>query len=328
MTRALVTGATGFIGSHLTEFLMGLGWEVVCLGRDPFKPRHIKDLTVRIISLNQIRTELEKAPGFDYIFHLAGATREKNYEGYARANLNLTEDLLKSIVDSGNNQDLKRFLFVSSQAAAGPAKNPKYPVKEEDPASPVSLYGKSKLEAENLVKGFSGSVPITIIRPPTVFGPRDTDLLTVFRMCKYRTQTVPRGLEQHISVIYVKDLVNGIFQAATTEVSIGETYFIANERPVVWRQFCLDISEVCGKRSVILPVPILIMNMIGGLGDLSMRFTGKPPLIRSEKLREMLQPAWVCSSEKAAAQLKWAPEYSLREALIETMAWYRSQGWI
>lgn len=328
MTRALVTGATGFIGRALAESLLREGWEITCPVRDLTRLRNAQGLNGRFIPLGSVYDELEKGPGYDYIFHLAGATREKDRHGYFKANVELTQRLLESVLKGASAKRLKRFLFVSSQAAAGPAINSGAPKKESDNCAPVSLYGDSKLQAEKVVNQYSNEIPVTIIRPPTVFGPRDTDVLTVFKMAKFRIQTIPTGPDRPVSVIYVKDLVNGLLIAATSQTAIGKTYFLSNPEPVIWREFCLDISRSCGKKAVIVRVPILLMKLIAKFGDLQMAVTGNPPLIRTEKLKEMLQPAWVCSSEPAIAELNWGPEYSVEKALEETSRWYRDNGWI
>ncbi len=328
MTKALVTGATGFIGRALADFLLNEGWELTCPVRDFTRLRNAEGLDGRFITLDSVYDELEKGPGYDYIFHLAGATREKDQQGYFKANVELTQRLMESVLKGASAKRLKRFLFVSSQAAAGPAINSGAPKKESDSCSPVSLYGDSKLQAEKVVNQFSNEIPITIIRPPTVFGPRDTDVLTVFKMAKFRIQTIPTGPDRPVSVIYVKDLVNGLLIAATSQKAIGKTYFLANPEPVIWREFCLDISRSCGKKAMIVRVPILFMKLMAKFGDLQMAITGAPPLIRTEKLKEMVQPAWVCSSDRAMEQLNWAPEYTVERALEETSRWYKDNGWI
>jgi nucleoside-diphosphate-sugar epimerase len=328
MTKALVTGATGFIGRNLAERLLDMGWELTCPTRDQYKPDILRSDRINIIGLDEVQDHLETGPGCDYIFHLAGATRGRNYEDYERANVLLTAGLLESASKGISAETMKRFLFVSSQAAAGPASELNKPVREQDTPRPVSLYGKSKLEAEKLCKEASHRIPITIVRPPAVFGPGDKDVFTVFQMAGRGIQTIPRGPDRPVSVVYVKDLVKGIIQAATSEASKGETFFLANPEPVVWREFCLSVSRVYGRKCLVLPVPIFVLNMVARFGDISMALTGKPPLIRSEKLIEMLQPAWICSSEKARVELGWIPGHSIDQALIETLQWYRDQGWL
>ena len=169
--KALVTGATGFIGSHMAELLVEKGWEVVCPVRDMSNLRHLSGIQARAIPLADVGSEVGKNQGFDYVIHLAGATRARDYRGYREANVESTRRLLELFSNPVTNSNLKRFVLIGSQAACGPSPDDGTPVTESDPLCPVSLYGRSKREAEEVALSFTDRVPVTIIRPPTVFGP-------------------------------------------------------------------------------------------------------------------------------------------------------------
>jgi len=312
----------------MAEALVEKGWEVVCPVRDTGNVRHLSGIPARVISLAEVDSEISKNRGFDYVVHLAGATRARDYKSYQEANVEPTRRLLEPFSQQANNSRLKRFVLVGSQAACGPSPDDGTPITESDPPCPVSLYGRSKLEAEETALSFADRVPVTVIRPPTVFGPRDTDVLSVFRCARYRLAPCLAGQDRLVSVIYVEDLVEGILAAALAPKSRGEIYFLANPEPVVWREFVLEVARISGCRAVTLRVPLFVMRLAALAGDLLGKIRKTPPLFRSEKLEEMKQIAWVCSPEKAYRDLQWRPRTTLPAAIEKTLGWYRDHGWI
>lgn len=326
--NALVTGATGFIGSHMAEFLINRGFDVVCPVRDIGRLRHLSGIAATVIGYDQLESEIQAGDGFDYVIHLAGATRAPDYESYRMANVERSRALLELFSSEGCRSRLKRFVLVGSQAAAGPAEDGAGPVQESDPPRPVSLYGRSKLEAERTVLSYGDRLPVTVIRPPTVFGPRDTDVLDVFKLVRYRLAPCLAGPDRLVSIIYVEDLVEAIYAACTSPNACSNVYFAANPEPVVWRLFVLEVARICGYSAITVRIPLLVMKIAAAAGDLVGRLTGSAPLFRSEKLEEMRQIAWVCSSEKAYKDLAWAPKTPIEEAIEKTARWYRENGWI
>ncbi len=326
--RALVTGATGFIGSHLAEKLVEKGWEVVCPVRDMSNLRNLQGIPARVIPQSEIDREACENAWFDYVFHLAGATRARDYAGYREANVESTCRLLQLVSQPAARAVLKRFVLVGSQAACGPSPGDGAAVTESDPLRPISLYGRSKVEAEEVALNFADRVPVTVIRPPTVFGPRDRDVLSVFKCARYRVAPCLAGPDRMISIIYVEDLVEGILTAALASKSQGKIYFLANQAPVVWREFVLLVARISGGRAVTLPVPLFAMRLAALAGDLLGKVRNTAPLVRSEKFEEMKQIAWVCSAEKAYRDLQWRPRTSLPAAIEKTQLWYKQHRWI
>lgn len=326
--KALVTGGTGFIGSHMVEHLITCGMNVVCPVRDKSRLRHLEGTPARIIAYDDLESEIEADGGFDYVIHLAGATRARDYETYRAANVGRTRDLLESFSRNSYNGRLKRFVLVGSQAAAGPSPDNASPVKESDVPRPVSLYGRSKLEAEHLTLSYGDRLPVTVVRPPTVFGPRDADVLDVFRLARYRLAPCLAGPDRLVSIIYVEDLVEGIHAACTSSNACSKIYFLANPQPVIWKRFVLEVARICGYNAVAVPIPLLAMKIVAAAGDLVGKLTGSAPLFRSEKLEEMRQIAWVCSSEKACQDFEWIPRTPIEKAIEKTARWYRTHGWM
>ena len=326
--RALVTGATGFIGSHLAEKLVEKGWEVVCPVRDTSNLRNLHGVPARVIPQRELDFEPGRNGWFDYVFHLAGATRARDYASYREANVESTRRLLELLSQPAAHACLKRFVLVGSQAACGPSSGNGAAVIESDPLRPISLYGRSKVEAEEVALDFADRVPVTVIRPPTVFGPRDVDVLSVFKCARYRLAPCLAGPDRMVSIIYVEDLVDGILTAALASKSRGEIYFLANQYPVVWREFVLQVASISDGWAVTLPMPLFVMRLAALVGDLLGKVRKTTPLVRSEKFEEMKQIAWVCSAEKAYRDLQWRPKTPLPVAIEKTHLWYKEHRWI
>jgi nucleoside-diphosphate-sugar epimerase len=327
--RCLITGGTGFVGSHVVELAIRKGWEVLCPVRDKNAVRFLKDMPVKLCSMDRLESELLESPDIDVVIHLAGATRALTYAEYYKANVEYTRWLIGLLISSGATRTLGRFVLVSSQAAAGPSRCNGEPVTERDTPSPVSSYGRSKLEGETITLSFKRRIPVTIVRPPTVFGPRDTDVFGVFRSARFRITPVVAGPDRLVSVIYVEDLAHGIVETAICDhLPSGEIFFLANEQPVIWREFARQIGNSLGYDPAVVPVPLPAMRLMGRFGDLLGFLTRKPALIRSEKIMEMEKIAWVCSASKARELLSWTTSTPLNMAIDKTRDWYVREGWI
>lgn len=319
--RALVTGSTGFIGSHLTQTLLERGYEVYCIVRNPDKIRFLQGLPVKLIkadlsdknSLRQIEWR------FDYIFNLSGITKAKEPEEFFKSNYLGTKNLIEIVAEK--NQNLKRFLHISSLAAVGPCRNAK-PVDEQTEPAPVSEYGKSKLLGERAVESFKDIVPITIIRPPAVYGPRDSDFLTFFKMIK--SGIVLYFTEGLYSLVYVEDLVEGIIVASVSENAEGETFFLSDSTPHTTDEIVSAISRALEKN----PIKVKIPKGIGEFFTKIFQKFDKKSIINSDKLKELIEPCWVCSSYKAERMLGFKAKTHLKEGMEWTAKWYKEKSWL
>jgi nucleoside-diphosphate-sugar epimerase len=319
--KALVTGATGFIGSFLAEALLKRGYEVTCITRSTSDLRWIEHLDVKYIAcdLADVDACAEQVSGFDYIFHLAGRTKATKEEEFFLANAICTANLARIAVEK--NSGLSRFVYVSSLAAAGPSSDG-MPLKEDREPTPVSFYGKSKLEGEKSVIRLRDEMPITIVRPSAVYGPRDTDFLVMFRMIK-------KGLFPYLgkgqySMLYVEDLVDGIILSAEKKQAEGKTFFLSDEMVYTNGDIADAISAALERKPLRIRLPLSLVPFFALLGEK----VNKKSIINSDKARELRFSNWTCDAGKARSELGFSSRTSLMEGAKWTADWYRIHRWL
>ncbi len=322
----LVTGSNGFLGSHLVEELVRRGHDVFCLVRHTSNLRWLNTRCVRLIygDVTSQYSLREAVAGKDHIYHVAGLVKASSQWAFDRVNVRGTANLLEAC--SKHNPAVGKFVFISSQSAGGPSRMGR-PATEDDPAIPVSRYGKSKLKAETAARLYMERFPVTIIRPPAIFGPRDYGMLPFFKMLTKGLVILVAG-DRYANFAYVKDIVTGTILAGEKEEAAGQTYYLAGQRPHSWREFAEAAAGAIGKRVAVISVPPAAVRAVGGFNTLIGAITGNAMMLDWYKAHEILQPYWVCNTTKARRELGYRPAYSLDQALPETIAWYESQGWI
>jgi nucleoside-diphosphate-sugar epimerase len=323
--KALVTGASGFVGSHVREALIERGLDVLALRR-PGSPA-AKVGRSREVSYDDLDalTTLMASERPDFVFHVAGVTKGRRYVDFAGGNVMPTRNLMRALSRAGVVP--KRFVHVSSLAAWGPS-SPVRPVCEDDPPSPVEFYGRSKLESERVLEEFR-EIPSTIIRPAAVFGPRDVDYLNLFDGAHRGFDLYFGNAEKLKSAVYVADLVEAILRGAVTERAVGRSYFVAHPEIVTWRQFQSWIVEATPRKKVwSLDLPSAVVDVAAIGGELLTRIDGKARLFNRQKAIMGSQEAWTCAVTRAEDELEFVPRTPLRDAIGATAEWYRREGWI
>ena len=323
---AVVTGGSGFIGHNLIRRLLRDGHEVRCLVR-PLGGA-VPDGTRRYVVRFDHAASLLESPAFDgadVVFHLAAATKATAPGAFLAANVGPTRLILGALCAR---RLLPRFVLVSSQAAAGPASSPSRPVDEDDPPRPVEAYGRSKLEAERIVESFADRVPTTIVRPCAVFGPRDRDFLTLFRLARRGLLVYPGVAEHWLSLLFVEDAITGLLAAAANPRAISRTFFLSSEEPVRWRALGDAIAGLVGRRARHVNIATPVVRAVSAAGEWVGRLTRTATIANRSKAALSRHPYWVCSSARARRELGFHESVSLPDAMLQTYLWYRQNGWL
>lgn len=328
--RSLVTGATGFIGSHVAELLKERGHSVRLLVRNEKRlyPELREGYDIVKGTLTDSPDELARlVEGVDYVFHVAGLIKGRTQREFNRVNAYGTRNLLEAVKKSET--ELMRFVLVSSLAAIGPSEDSRHFIDEGSVPHPVTFYGRSKLLGEKLAMQFSGDLPITIIRPPAVYGPRDTGILEFFQFMAKGYALQFGAQEKSFSMIHGRDLARGIVESAMHESTVGEAFFLTDPEPysMSWTMQLLRDTLKPSKDKTLAP-PVWLAKGFARMNDIIQFVTRKPMLPNSDKMRELLPPYWICSGEKAREVFGFEPEISIEEGLKETADWYLKEGWI
>lgn len=326
MKTAFVTGATGFIGSHLVEELQKRGYdEIRCLVRS--ERRWLEGLDVVEIQGDLFDEEIvaDAVRDVDYVYHVGGITRATDWETFKRSNVEATLRLVTAV--ERVNSSVQKVLITSSLAAVGRCRNSV--ATEESPLKPVSRYGRSKAIMEQELGTRSNSVPLVIIRPPAVYGPREADIFTFF-------QAVSNGIcpvvgnphEEALSLVHVQDLVSGMIEAAESPQTAGETYFLGSETFYSWSDVKHATTDALGRWSLTVAVPPRLIGVVGAVAEFVGRISGRYPPLNREKAREIRDACRMCSIDKAKHAFGYKQTVPIETGIAETIAWYKENDWL
>lgn len=324
---AVVTGANGFVGSHLSDYLLSKNFNVRCIVRKSSDLRWLKDKNVEIHNCGLFdKSGLSKAiTGADYVFHVAGVVKSKTPEGYFTGNVETTRNILDASLASKDT--IKKIVIVSSQTATGPSLNGK-PVDETSECRPITTYGRSKLAEEELARSYMDKLPVTICRAPAVFGERDTEIFIFFKTFNSGLMTTIGFNRKLLSLIHVADLANGFFLAAVSKNSTGQTYFISSEKYYSWEEIGDITSRVLGKKPIKIKVPHSVVYSLAAVAQFFAMFSSKPATLNIEKARDITQTEWTCDTGKAVRELEYRQNISIEEGIKRTCDWYKQMKWI
>ncbi len=321
--KALVTGATGFVGSHVVEALRRRGDQVTVLARSARKADALVRLGARTITgdLHDDAALARAVEGQDEVYHVAGLVAARSEAEFLASNREGTANLVAAATRASS----PRLILVSSMAAAGPAARGT-PLTGEEPPRPVTAYGRSKLAAEQVV--IAAALPWTIMRPPTVYGPRDREILKVFRLARFGVAPVFGDGTQELSAIHCGDLAEALVAAARSEAAIGRVYYPCHPEVVTSAEFVRQVGGAMGKRLAVIPVPARLGRGLLALTEGAARLTGQATILTTDKANEFFQSAWTGDPSALSRDTGWRATHDLRSGLADTYRWYRSAGWL
>lgn len=326
--KVLLTGANGFVGSHILDRLLVQQVDVVVLLRASsdrkFIAAQLAKTDVRTGGIDQPKTLDAALEGVTHVIHCAGATKALNAEGFFAVNQTGTRNLVAAVNRRGG--QIQRFVHISSLAAAGPATSDK-PKREADVPAPVSDYGRSKLAAEReVIDGCK--VDWTIIRPPAVYGPRDAEFLRLFKAVK--SHVLPRfgGGRQQLTLVYVEDLAAAIVAALTHSNASREVFFAGSPAVVTAAELAQCIATESGGWTIPLPLPNFILCAACQVAEFKSRVTKRANVLNAQKWAELKAPGWVCDVTRFRSEVGYECRTTLREGIVKTRDWYRAQGWL
>ncbi len=323
----MVTGATGFIGSHLVEALLQRGDQVRCLVRKTSDLSRLRSLPIDMIwgDCNDKASLGKAVKGIDQIFHLAGITKAIQEKTYFQVNALGTQNLLYACLE--HNSGLRKLIYFSSQAAAGPCQDGGKK-KESDRCNPVSAYGHSKRMGEEMALAHAHEIPLLILRPSAVYGPRDRDIYAFFKLLSKRIKFCLSGEDQHVSLCYVQDIVQATLLASESQESSGQIFFLSDGYDYRLEEIGNIFAQAMGIHPVRIRVPGWMISGIASFSEYLSKFSGNPPLLNKGKVEEMIQKNWVCDITKARDLLRFDPQFKLFQGARLTFEWYKKENWL
>ncbi len=331
--KVIISGANGFVGSHICEIALEKGFNVCAIVRKKSDLTYLKNLPIQLIEVSSI-SPIELGRAFrdykdvngepDFFIHNAGLTKAKKADDFKRVNVNLTSYFLEAIKHTF--PSLKKFVFMSSLAAHGPGdEKTMTEISESETDNPNTLYGKSKLEAEELVK--NSGLPYIILRPTGVYGPRDKDYYLMLKTLLSGIDPQIGLKQQSISFIYVTDLAEALLTTLTHSVT-NETFIISDGKSYTNKEYSSLAKNQLRVKAFILPIPQLLVLFIVRLVELFSSFSKKTPTLNYDKYLTMKAKNWKCSNMKIRTVTGWAPKINLDQGLKLSINWYKQNDWI
>lgn len=329
MKNILITGATGFIGGFLVDEALAREYKVFATVRKSSNLQYLQDPRINKIAFDftdpEAISEVIVNNKISVIINNAGLTRSKDQSALDKVNATYLDNLCQGIKKSNTDPFL---LHISSLAALGPAEYTKEGIVDNGTnPHPVTMYGKSKLKGENILRGKYQQLRHSIMRPTAVYGPREKDLFTVFK-------TIKSGIEPHIgsgnqelTFIYVKDLVSMMMNAADLQQDKAE-YLAGDGHIYSGKILNKEIRSSLNKSTLKFGIPLTVVTALGYVSEYAGKLTGTYPTLNIDKLNEIKAQSWRIDAKSTHEALGYEPKYKLAEGIKETTAWYLNNKWL
>lgn len=324
--KALVTGATGFVGSRLVAVLLKRGWDLDIIVRTPTPEIKQSYAGAKMIcaDLKKPMTLQDFSRDYEYVFHLAAVRDTVGKRSCFSTNVEGTENLMKFIVV--HQKALKKIIYVSSAGASG-FNDDGAGKSEDDPMYPVSFYCKTKMLSEAIIKGYEKQSPYLILRPCKIYGPGDKRLLLHFRLVKCGYIFDIGLTSRYLSLCYIDDFVNALIVCAESSV-INETFFFSDGNAYSWKTFYDSISFLLRRKTRRIPIPSLLHPALFYILKSSVSVLRKIVAVESTTFDELKSKRWVCDPSKFISRFSFSPQTFLDAGLKDTADWYMRRGLI
>jgi nucleoside-diphosphate-sugar epimerase len=320
----LVTGATGFIGSHVVDVAPHFRLRMRALVRKATDTARLKEAGFECVqgSLDDAAALADAASGVDAVLHLAAAKKGRTPAEYEQANIAGTQAVVRAMLASR----ARRLVYLSSLAAVGPPVNGR-PVTRDDPPRPLTTYGRTKLAGEIACQAASDRLEIAILRAPGVYGPRDRDIYEFFRLAKLGVLPLPAAAVGQLQMIHARDLARALLLAATSPGARG-VYHVAEKRAYGWDEMARMVGVAVGRKVWVPRVPGFVLIAAASVSETISGLLGRSTIFNREKADELMVPAWLCETEMARRDFGFEAAIPLQEGFNETARWYRQHGWL
>ena len=324
---AVVTGAAGFIGSHLIQALLARGDSVIGVERPGASRRWLEGLPLAYheIGLEDTPALASLLDGSDVVYHLAGLTEARRSQDFYAVNTKGTAQVLRAAALF--NGRAPRVVLASSIAALGPCRDGDC-LNPDTVPFPISHYGHSKLLAEAMVHAYGDRVPGVILRFPSVYGPRERGILKLFKLVRHGLALTIGHWDRELSLIYVEDAVQAFIAAGTAPCAAGRCYCVAHPDAVSWRRFAHVVGDAVGRRPRLVSLPVAVAQAVAVAAEIVAKVRGVAAILNRERVREMTQERWVCDPTRAIQELAFRPAFDVARGVGKTAAWYREQRWL
>ncbi len=330
-----LTGATGFLGSHIADVLLDDGMDVRASVRSSSNLRWLEGKAIETMTLDLTSKEdcLKFLAGCDGVIHCAGVVSSTNEEAYQQGNVVTTETLLEAATELWGNDSISTsvtdpkpaFIFISSLAAHGPA-GINHPAQEHNICQPITAYGRSKLEAENIVAEARWPFRRAILRPPGLYGPRDKDFLPLLKAASMGFSARIGLSMSGLSLVHGKDAARAAVALLKTESAAGPYFVDDGQRGYNWDELAEALGKMAHRKVRTLTIPLFLLKIAAAL--VGNKRASRSPVLNGDRIADLSTPGWVCDGRLLVEDTGFYPEFKADKGFTDTMAFYKEHGWL